>query len=183
MKTILNTLIAFFITFSIQASNSLNQYAPFDQAGSYFDVDQGLIIGTDGLKYWHEAPNRIRNENGIIFKIGFFSIKSSDGLRYKKTASTYIKENWKIKEYPVQLSRKMFTFREDAGVDFKRISQAVENGENIHLSSEERRLLSAYLSVRSHAQNSSNGSFRTANSGTKTCHIVGSSMYCVTTDY
>ncbi|WP_040313777.1 hypothetical protein [Bacteriovorax sp. BAL6_X] len=44
----------------------------------------------------------MRKEKGVIFNFGFFSIKSSDGKRYKKASKKYIKDNWELKRSPVK---------------------------------------------------------------------------------
>ncbi|MFG1484908.1 hypothetical protein [Halobacteriovorax sp. RZ-2] len=183
-KNILRLLL--FVTISItciQASGAPTELAPFDQAGSYFDEDQGLIIGSDGLRYWHQTNNTMKNENGVIFKFRLFSIKASDGKRYKKASRSHIKENWELKRYPVKLSQRMLTIREDAGVDFKELSNAIENGDSIYLSKQERDSLSAYLRVRQHEQDSWDGSFRTNRTGRTTCTTVGMNTVCTTTSY
>lgn len=185
MKSIFGIFLIMLISISsAQAGIFPTKLAPFDQAGSYFDEDQGLIIGSDGLKYWHVDNYEMRNEKGVIFKFGLFAIKSSDGKRYKKANKRHIKENWDERRYPVKLSMRMLTIREDADIDFKELSRAVENGESIYLSEQERTSLSAYLTMRQHDQDSWDGSFRTRRSSGKTeCTTIGMNTFCTTRSY
>lgn len=66
-------------------------WPPFDQAGSYFDEDQGLIIGSDGLKYWHKTNNTMKNENGDSI---YLSKQERDSLSAYLRVRQHEQDSW-----------------------------------------------------------------------------------------
>lgn len=155
---LISVFVFFILSLSTQAD--FGEYAPFERPGTYFDMDQGVMVDNNGIRYWHVSSNKVLSDNGLTYKMGLFRIKSSDGKRYRKLSSSKRPDEWSNGNHPVTLSKKTLTFRENNGTDMGKLSQAISNGDSIYLSDEERDTLSAYLSLRDHDEDNWDGSFR-----------------------